>query len=119
MFGGNASQVTVSVESAGGSSIMLQDMAYGGSLGSSLFVKVSSWTLEIGCSDTDTPNIQAIAASPYLPMQYGYKDWIPSQSYYAFATKVGCAPSTAYSSSPQTIFSCLVSKDTHTHAPKR
>ena len=46
-------------------------------------------------------------------MQYGYKDWVPSQSYYAFATKVGCAPTTAYGSSPQTVFSCLVSKDTY------
>jgi hypothetical protein len=45
MFGGNASQVTISGESAGGGSVMLQDMAYGGSLGSSLFVNVSSWTL--------------------------------------------------------------------------
>ena len=41
MFGGNASQVTISGESAGGGSVMLQDMAYGGSLGSSLFVNVS------------------------------------------------------------------------------
>ena len=39
---------------------------------------------------------------------------MPSQSYYAFATKVGCAPSTAYGSSAQTIFSCLVGKDTYT-----
>lgn len=47
-------------------------------------------------------------------MQYGYKDWVPSQSYYAFATKAGCARSTAYGSSPQTVFSCLVGKDTYT-----
>jgi hypothetical protein len=47
-------------------------------------------------------------------MQYGYKDWVPSQSYYAFATKAGCAPSTAYGSSPQTVFSCLIGKDSHT-----
>jgi hypothetical protein len=41
LFGGNASQVTISGESAGGGRVMLQDMAYGGSLGSSLFVNVS------------------------------------------------------------------------------
>ncbi|KAJ4516524.1 hypothetical protein HRR83_001858 [Exophiala dermatitidis] len=64
LFGGNASQVTISGESAGGGSVMLQDMAFGGSLGQSLFVNT-------------------IAASPYLPMQYGYKDWVPSQAYYA------------------------------------
>ena len=39
---------------------MLQDMAYGGSLGTQLFVNT-------------------IAASPYLPMQYGYKDWVGVQ----------------------------------------
>ncbi|TKA77913.1 hypothetical protein B0A49_04304 [Cryomyces minteri] len=93
MFGGNASQVTISGESAGGGSVMLQDMAFGGSMGTSLFVNT-------------------IAASPYLPMQYGYKDWIPSQSYYAFAIEAGCIPSTAYGSSSQTIFQCLVGKNT-------
>ena len=54
LFGGNSSYVTIAGESAGGGSVMLQDMAYGGSLGDQLF--------------TNT-----IAASPYLPMQYGYK----------------------------------------------
>ncbi|EXJ60189.1 carboxylesterase 2 [Cladophialophora yegresii CBS 114405] len=95
LFGGNASQVTISGESAGGGSVMLQDMAYGGSLGTSLFVNT-------------------IAASPYLPMQYGYKDWIPSQAYYAFATAAGCPPGLPYGAQPQTIFECLVSKDTDT-----
>lgn len=74
---------------------MLQTMAYGGTQGTSLFVN-------------------AIAASPYLPMQYGYKDWVPSQSYYAFAIAAGCPSTTAYGSSSQTIFECLVSKDTLT-----
>ncbi|EXJ90227.1 carboxylesterase 2 [Capronia coronata CBS 617.96] len=95
LFGGNASQVTISGESAGGGSVMLQDMAFGGTLGQSLF--------------TNT-----IAASPYLPMQYGYKDWVPSQAYYAFATQAGCAPSLPYGAHPQTIFNCLVAKDTDT-----
>ncbi|KAI1619145.1 carboxylesterase type B [Exophiala viscosa] len=95
LFGGNSSQVTISGESAGGGSVMLQDMAFGGSPGSSLFVNT-------------------IAASPYLPMQYGYKDWLPSQSYYAFATHAGCGPSHPYGAGSQTIFDCLVSKDTNT-----
>jgi carboxylesterase type B len=41
LFGGNASQVTISGESAGGGSVMLQAMAYGGTLGTSLFTNVS------------------------------------------------------------------------------
>lgn len=93
LFGGNASQVTISGESAGGGAVMLQTMAYGGTLGTSLFQN-------------------SIAASPYLPMQYRYNDWVPSQSYYAFATAAGCAPKTAYGSTSQTLFQCLVSKNT-------
>ncbi|KEF52401.1 carboxylesterase 2 [Exophiala aquamarina CBS 119918] len=72
LFGGNASLVTVSGETAGG----------------------------------------GIAASPYLPMQFGYKDWVPSQSYHAFATKAGCPPGLPYGAHPQTIFACLIEKDT-------
>ncbi|KAK8196504.1 hypothetical protein M8818_006669 [Zalaria obscura] len=94
-FGGNASMVTISGESAGGGSVMLQTMAYGGSIGDSLFTN-------------------AISASPYLPMQYGYKDWVPSQSYYAFAAEAGCLQTTAYGSSPTTIFECLTMQDTMT-----
>ena len=76
IFGGNASQVTISGESAGGGSVMLQDIAYGGSLGSSLFVNVS--LLEIRRSPRGLMFIhQTIAASPYLPMQYGYKTGCP------------------------------------------
>ena len=40
LFGGNASQVTISGQSAGGGSIMLQSMAFGGYLGNSLFSNV-------------------------------------------------------------------------------
>ncbi|MCJ1308449.1 hypothetical protein MMC25_002102 [Agyrium rufum] len=37
-FGGDPTQVTIAGESEGGGSVMLQDMAYGGTLGTSLFV---------------------------------------------------------------------------------
>lgn len=40
LFGGNASQVTISGDSAGASSAMLQSMAFGGHLGDSLFSNV-------------------------------------------------------------------------------
>ena len=92
-FGGNASSVTVSGESAGGGSVMLQAMAFGGTIGEELFTN-------------------AIAASPFLPMQYGYKDWVPSQAYYAFASAAGCLQTTAYGSTPNTIFECLIAQDT-------
>jgi hypothetical protein len=39
---------------------------------------------------------QSIAVSPYLSFQYGYKDWIPTQSYYVFATQAGCPANAAY-----------------------
>jgi len=94
LFGGNASHVTISGQSAGAGSVMLLNMAYGGSLGTSLFQN-------------------SIAPSPYLPMQYGYKDWQPSQAYYAFATAAGCAPTLPYGRNPGTIFQCLQSKDTN------
>ena len=40
LFGGNASQVTISGQSAGGGSVMLQVMAFGGDLRDSLFSNV-------------------------------------------------------------------------------
>ncbi|KAI4133175.1 MAG: hypothetical protein LQ347_002282, partial [Umbilicaria vellea] len=95
LFGGNASRVTISGESAGGGSVMLQAMAFGGYLGDSLFSNI-------------------IAASPYLPMQYGYKDFVPSQSYYAFAQAAGCFDDLAQNNVSNSIFSCLVAKDTMT-----
>ncbi|KAK3676233.1 hypothetical protein LTR78_003983 [Recurvomyces mirabilis] len=96
LFNGDPAKVTISGESAGAGSVMLQDMAYGGSLGTQLFQN-------------------SVVASPYLPMQYGYKDWEPSQAYYAFATAAGCAPTTAYGANHTTpIFECLVSKDSAT-----
>jgi hypothetical protein len=40
LFGGDPTKVTISGESAGGGSVMLQTMAYGGSQGTSLFRNV-------------------------------------------------------------------------------
>lgn len=77
---------------------MLHTIANGGELGNSLFS-------------------QAIAASPYLPEQYSYSDWIPSQSYYAFAKAAGCFNDLPYGNSlstSKTIFQCLVNADTKT-----
>ena len=80
-----------------GGSVMLQAMAYGGYLGNSLFSNI-------------------IAASPYLPQQFGYADFVPSQSYYAFASAVGCfgPPALPQNNISNSIFQCLVSKDTET-----
>lgn len=88
LFGGDPTKVTVSGESAGAGGVMLMTMAYGGTLGNSLFR-------------------YAIAASPYLPMQYGYRDWVPTQSYYAFAAAAGCPANVAYGNTSTTIIQCL------------
>ena len=61
---------------------MLQGMAYGGMLGNSLFTNVG--VIKPGVLLLTI--FQIVSASPYLPMQYGYKDWIPTQSYYAYAS---------------------------------
>lgn len=76
---------------------MLHGISYGGQLGNSLFTN-------------------AIAASPYLPTQWGYRDWVPSQAYYAFATAAGCAPTLPYGRqmTPSTIFDCLVAQNSST-----
>ena len=92
-FGGDPKKVTISGESAGGGSVMLQTMAFGGNLSDSLFNNV-------------------ISASPYLPQQYGYADSMPSRSYRKFASAVGCLePKNGITNST---FECLVSKDTLT-----
>ncbi|KAL8650963.1 MAG: hypothetical protein Q9226_004923 [Calogaya cf. arnoldii] len=95
LFGGNASQVTVAGESAGAGSVMLQVMAFGGNLGDSLFSN-------------------AIASSSYLPHQYGYADFVPTQSYYAFASAAGCFNGLAQNNRNTSIFNCLINTDTET-----
>ena len=70
-------------------------LAFGGSLGDSLFTN-------------------AVAASPFLPQQYGYADFVPSQSYYAFAAAAGCfgPPARAQNNVSNSIFECLVGRST-------
>ncbi|EME83778.1 uncharacterized protein MYCFIDRAFT_214499 [Pseudocercospora fijiensis CIRAD86] len=89
-FNGDPTQVTIGGVSAGGGSVMLQGMAYGGSQGTQLFR-------------------QTFAASPFLPMQYGYNHWVPTQSYYALASAVGCNTMKPYGANgTQQIFECLL-----------
>ncbi|KAH7381353.1 carboxylesterase type B [Phaeosphaeria sp. MPI-PUGE-AT-0046c] len=94
-FGGDAQRVTNFGISAGGGSVMLRDMAYGGTQGAALFTN-------------------SISFSPYLPQQHDYHDWAHSQAYYNFAVHAGCALSRAHDNATQTVFQCLVSKDTKT-----
>lgn len=51
-------------------------------------------------------------ASPYLPQQYNYSDFAPSQSYYAFAEAAGCF--NGPTSETESVFKCLVEQDTIT-----
>ncbi len=57
---------------------------------------------------------QAIPASPFLPQQFRYADFVPSQSYYAFAAAVGCFNGLPQGNVGNSIFDCLISKDTDT-----
>ncbi|QSZ29323.1 hypothetical protein DSL72_003837 [Monilinia vaccinii-corymbosi] len=88
-FGGDPSRVTIAGESAGGGAVMLQTMAYGGTLGTSLFRN-------------------GIVASPYLPMQYDYDGLRPEESYGKFADAIGCGNGNDDGS----VFNCLVGMDT-------
>ncbi|GAB7349461.1 hypothetical protein MBLNU459_g0175t2 [Dothideomycetes sp. NU459] len=96
LFGGNNRKVTIFGESAGAGSVMLHDIAYGGTLGTSLFRN-------------------SITASPFLAYQYGYKDWQPSQAYYAFASAAGCDVKDAYlHNGSKPVFQCLIETDSAT-----
>ncbi|KAF7929047.1 hypothetical protein BELL_0312g00060 [Botrytis elliptica] len=86
-FGGDPSRVTIAGVSAGGGAVMLQSMAFGGSLGTSLFNN-------------------GIAASPFLPMQYDYDGLVPEESYKKFVEAVGCGTGNG------SAFDCLVGADT-------
>lgn len=71
-------------------------IAYGGTLGTQLFRN-------------------SISSSPYLPFQYGYKDWQPSQAYYALAAAAGCDAANAYlNNGSKPIFDCLQEVDSAT-----
>lgn len=47
-------------------------------------------------------------------MQYNYNDFVPSQSYYAFAHAAGCFDDCAFGDTTQPILGCLVEKETVT-----
>jgi hypothetical protein len=50
-----------------------------------------------------------------ISRQYGYKDWIPSQAYYAFASAAGCYDNQAYGyKRTTTIFDCLIEASSST-----
>ncbi|KAH9905650.1 Alpha/Beta hydrolase protein [Xylariomycetidae sp. FL2044] len=85
-FGGDPERVTISGESSGGGSVILHSVA-----------------------TTQSPVLfqNAIAASPYIPTQYGYADSEPTEVYYQFALEAGC-PNTG------AVFDCLVAADTST-----
>ncbi|KAI1306169.1 carboxylesterase [Xylaria venustula] len=85
-FGGDPTRVTISGESAGGGSVMLQTMANGGREGDALFQGV-------------------IASSPYLPTQWDFDDAWPTLSYQYFVEEAGC-------SDAEVKFECLQTADT-------
>ncbi|KAJ8612318.1 hypothetical protein MRB53_037528 [Persea americana] len=94
-FGGDPSRVTFGGQSAGGGSVMLQDMAYGGEQGTALFNQI-------------------LPASPYLPNQYNYNDWVPTQNYLAFAHEAGCFNGEPHNVHDPRVFDCLVAADSQT-----
>ena len=112
-FGGDLGRVTISGESAGGGSVMLQAMAHGGELGTSLFENVS-FSTQYTWLFANKPKV--IAASPYLPMRYDYNAYYPGQAYYAFPHTADSLPGVAADSlgASQSNFQCLAQADTAT-----
>ncbi|TVY26803.1 Lipase [Lachnellula hyalina] len=94
-FGGDPARVTVAGESAGGGSVMLQAMAYGGTEGTEYFNN-------------------AIVASPYLPMQWDFDGVAPTQSYALFAQAAGCLDAAGGNETDGNVFACLQAKDSIT-----
>ena len=94
-FGGDSRRVTISGESAGAGAVMLMAIAHGGGDGVSLFNN-------------------GIAASPYLPTQWGYAGSEPTKAYHRFATEVGCGDDKGHGSLNQSIFECLLTVDSLT-----
>ncbi|KAM0704009.1 hypothetical protein Q7P35_008241 [Cladosporium inversicolor] len=90
LFGGDPTNVTIAGISAGAGGVMLQTLAYGGTLKDSLFVNV-------------------IAASPFLPQQHHYADAAPSLAYSAFAAHAGCSDKNQTHS--ESVFHCLVAQN--------
>ncbi|KZL63981.1 carboxylesterase 2 [Colletotrichum tofieldiae] len=90
LFGGDPARVTIAGLSAGAGFVLMQCMAEGGALGTTLFTN-------------------AISASPFLPRQHAYDDAIPTQAYTTFAARAGCMSNTA-----DDTFDCLVTTDTLT-----
>ena len=85
--------MTIAGESAGGGSVELQAMAYGGSEGTKNFE-------------------QGIASSPYTPVTYRYSDPVPETFYQRFAQQAGCLA--ASQKTAPGIMDCLRSADTNT-----
>lgn len=63
-------------------------MTYGGNMGHQLFTN-------------------SFASSPYIPPQYRYNDWVPTQAYFAFAAHAGCDTKQPVGTAAP-IFECLV-----------
>ncbi|TVY47200.1 Carboxylesterase [Lachnellula occidentalis] len=93
-FGGDPGRVTIAGESAGGGAVMLQIMAYGGEEGVRYFRN-------------------AIVASPYLPMQWGYDGVAPTRSYDLFAEAAGCFDASGNETEGK-VFACLQARDSIT-----